>query len=101
MKIIILSGMLAFIACSSPKEEKIDHVHPKNGDTMKMGHTPRVDTAFRQVKFDSKYDLSCGMPLTAGLTDTAHYEGKVYGFCSPECKSDFEKHADSLVKAGR
>jgi YHS domain-containing protein len=29
------------------------------------------------------------MPLSAGVADTAHYKGKIYGFCSAECKADF------------
>jgi YHS domain-containing protein len=40
---------------------------------------------------DSKKDLVCGMPASAGIADTAHYKGKVYGFCSKECKDEFEK----------
>jgi YHS domain-containing protein len=31
------------------------------------------------------------MPASAGIADTAHYKGKVYGFCSKECKDEFEK----------
>jgi YHS domain-containing protein len=43
------------------------------------------------IEFASKKDLSCGMPLSAGLEDTAHYQGKIYGFCSAECKDTFLK----------
>lgn len=61
--------------------------------------TPGADSA--KVKFtlamvDNKQDPSCGMPLTAGIGDTVHYKGKVYGFCSDECKQIFLKNADSL-----
>ena len=28
---------------------------------------------------DNKKDPSCGMPITAGIEDTVHYNGKVYG----------------------
>jgi YHS domain-containing protein len=31
------------------------------------------------------------MPVTAGISDTCHYEDKAYGFCSPECKDIFLK----------
>jgi len=47
----------------------------------------------------SAKDLSCGMPISAGLSDTASYKGKLYGFCSPECKADFLKNAKALLKA--
>jgi YHS domain-containing protein len=40
---------------------------------------------------DYPKDPTCGMPLTAGLEDTLHYKGKVYGFCSRECKEAFVK----------
>ena len=40
---------------------------------------------------DNKKDPNCGMPVTAGIEDTVHYNGKVYGFCSDECKMHFLK----------
>ncbi len=46
---------------------------------------------FAGVPFAVQKDLSCGMPLAAGLEDTAHYQGKIYGFCSVECKGKFLK----------
>lgn len=36
-------------------------------------------------------DYTCGMPVTAGISDTCHYEGKAYGFCSAECMAEFKK----------
>jgi len=56
-------------------------------------------TLFANIKFDSKWDLSCGMPVTAGVEDTAHYKGKVYGFCSKECKADFLKDPAAAIKS--
>jgi YHS domain-containing protein len=47
---------------------------------------------------DNKKDPSCGMPLTAGIEDTVHYNGKVYGFCSDECKQIFLKDPKTLAK---
>jgi YHS domain-containing protein len=47
---------------------------------------------------DNKKDPSCGMPLTAGIEDTLHYDGKVYGFCSDECKQIFLKDPKTLAK---
>ena len=46
---------------------------------------------FKNTKVDNANDLVCGMPLTAGVGDTAHYDGKVYGFCSKGCKEKFVK----------
>lgn len=44
---------------------------------------------FSQVKFAMDKDTICGMPLSAGISDTANVDGKIYGFCSPECKEAF------------
>jgi putative intracellular protease/amidase/YHS domain-containing protein len=50
------------------------------------------EIGYKNMKFDNIKDLYCGMPLKAGVGDTAHYKGKVYGFCSKECKDEFEKN---------
>jgi YHS domain-containing protein len=67
--------------------------------------TDSSDSSMRVVKakytlnmVDSKIDLSCGMPLTAGIEDTCHYKGKVYGFCSKECKDEFVKNPAAAIK---
>lgn len=54
-------------------------------------------TALKSLPFDYKKDPACGMPLKAGLEDTAHYEGKLYGFCSKECKAEFLKDPKSYL----
>jgi len=46
---------------------------------------------------NNKRDFICGMPVTAGIADTAHYKGKVYGFCASECKSEFLKSPDTYT----
>lgn len=53
--------------------------------------------AFKEMKFDNIKDLVCGMPLTAGVGDTANYIGKVYGFCSKECKEAFLKDPSAYL----
>ena len=53
----------------------------------------------KQVDYAVKKDLICGMPISAGVTDTAHYKGKIYGFCAPECKADFVKDPEALLAA--
>ena len=47
---------------------------------------------------DNKKDPSCGMPVTSIIEDTVHYNGKVYGFCSDECKQIFLKDPKNLAK---
>lgn len=46
----------------------------------------------------NKKDPICGMPVTAGISDTALYGGKSYGFCSPECKDEFKKTPLAYMK---
>jgi YHS domain-containing protein len=43
----------------------------------------------KDLQFAYAKDPSCGMPLKAGLLDTTTYKGKLYGFCSKECKAEF------------
>ena len=57
-----------------------------------------VQKKFTASMVDNKKDPSCGMPLTAGIEDTVHYNGKVYGFCSDECKQIFLKDPKTLAK---
>lgn len=47
-------------------------------------------------------DPVCGMdvdPKTA--TYKSEYKGKMYYFCSPGCKKDFEKEPQMYAKAGK
>src|SRR5579864_7023491 len=51
-------------------------------------HFIKIDTAL----LASKKDLVCYMPLWTGIGDTCTYKGKIYGFCSKDCKDDFLKN---------
>ncbi len=41
----------------------------------------------------------CGMVLktNAEIADTAHYKGKVYGFCGPKCKDAFKANPEKTL----
>ncbi len=47
----------------------------------------------------NKKDPTCGMPVTAGISDTAHYNNLVLGFCSTECKNEFLKNPKASIAA--
>jgi YHS domain-containing protein len=47
----------------------------------------------------NKKDPTCGMPVTAGISDTAHYDNKVLGFCSTGCKEEFLKNPKANIAA--
>jgi YHS domain-containing protein len=55
------------------------------------------ENKLKDVVYALKIDPVCQMPITAGVSDTAIYENKVYGFCAPECKEDFKKDPQSFL----
>lgn len=61
--------------------------------TMQSTDTPSFDVAM----VNNGKDPVCGMPVTAGISDTAHYQGNILGFCSPECKAEFVKDPAALL----
>lgn len=50
-----------------------------------------------QVKVDNALDPVCEMATADHLSDTIHYQGKVYGFCSTICKEEFGKNPDEFL----
>jgi len=62
-----------------------------------MGNILNPKNAFKEMKFYNAKDLVCGMPLSAGVGDTANYKGKVYAFCSKECKEAFLKDPSAFL----
>lgn len=71
------------------------------GDGHATHHTPAatgtmdavktLKAKYASLKFASKRDTVCGMPVTAGVVDTLLLEGKIYGFCATGCKEEFAK----------
>lgn len=88
--IVIIFGAAA---CNQPEKNKTQKgmaKMPVKADT--------ITTALKTLAFAVKKDLSCGMPISAGVSDTAYYKGRLYGFCSPECKADFLENAEQYLK---
>ena len=65
----------------------------KKEETVKM--EAATEKTYPTSLVNNKKDPSCGMPVTAGIKDTAHYEKYILGFCSEECK---KATLDSLQK---
>jgi YHS domain-containing protein len=86
-----LASVFLFAACQSApqKEEKAAK------DTMAMAKD--TSDVFEHLLVDNRKDPGCGMPVSAGIADTAHYKGKVLGFCSKECKDVFLKNPEGLL----
>lgn len=60
---------------------------------------PPPEKKFAGVIFANEKDYICGMPVRAGVDDTAHYKNKVYGFCAKECKEEFLKNPKQYLTA--
>jgi YHS domain-containing protein len=89
---------VVFAAChQNPKSEESDSASASVTDSM-VTKSDSSKPVFTAVMVDNKKDPNCGMPVTAGIKDTVHYKGKVYGFCSDECRDAFLKNPDALVK---
>lgn len=86
-KLHLIAG-IALVACSC---HETSNNQPLPAQKAMKAEAVAVDTSLSNLAFASKKDPSCGMPLKAGLTDTISYKGKLYGFCSKECKADFLK----------
>ncbi len=90
--IAVITSFAFFVACqpASTKTEK-----PAQDSTAAMNSDS--SDVFNHLLVDNKKDPACGMPVTAGISDTAHYKKHVIGFCSKECKDAFEKSPEALL----
>jgi len=62
---------------------------PKADETMA---TDQKKVNIKLADLATNKDLNCEMPLSEGdIADTTTYQGKIYGFCSAECKTEFLK----------
>lgn len=96
MKIIISIIIIASLAgCNQAGTNAPE----KNKQTMVQQMDSTVNNNLSKLHFASKKDLSCGMPVSAGVADTVTYKGKLYGFCSAECKKDFLKDPEGHLAA--
>jgi YHS domain-containing protein len=84
--------LMLLFSCNQQPKEKASFHSPAYSD--QDSTKPR----FTRDMVDNLKDPSCGMPLTAGVEDTLHYAGKVYGFCSDECRDEFKKNPAALAK---
>ena len=93
--VMVIIVAAAVFSCNQPTT-----VAPEK--KMETTMAPVKDTTINnlaKLDYASKKDLSCGMPISAGLSDTTTYKGKLYGFCSAECKADFLKDPEAHLTA--
>ena len=81
----IVSIATSLMACGNNQEINQPAAQMNMSDMEKSN-----DHQYTPAMVTNKTDLICGMPTTAGISDTAHYKGDAYGFCSAECKAEFQ-----------
>lgn len=81
----LLITMQLFFSCTTEQQKETEPVITPKTEPAKVASKPD----YSGVTFGSKKDLVCGMPVRVGVTDTAHYKNKIYGFCASECKQEF------------
>jgi YHS domain-containing protein len=91
----LIGACLVFVACGSPATE----VNSNDTSSATMAMDTMATKTYEVNLVNNKKDPTCGMPVTAGISDTAHYEKYVLGFCSKECKDEFLKNPKAAIAA--
>ena len=92
--IIALFFVISVIACSNNKQDTVAESQPAEMESSMENHSH-----FKPEMVVNTTDYACGMPVSAGISDTCHYEEKAYGFCSAECKAEFQKEPAKFLVA--
>jgi YHS domain-containing protein len=88
---LLIGALFAVVACSS---------EPTSNSTQQTATEMENNApAFKPEQVNNKKDPVCGMPVKAGISDTAHYQDKVFGFCSAECKKAFVDSSNIYIGA--
>lgn len=92
MKLVIpLVVFLTFVIVGTSCEQAARKPENKAVPVEKMMQKSETQITIDPSVLVSDKDTICGMNLKDGIADTLHYEGKIYGFCSPGCKATFQK----------
>jgi YHS domain-containing protein len=93
----LLCTILIMTACGNATSPSKDMA--KSDTIAKADTDTTTEKTYDLALLDNKKDPTCGMPVSAGVTDTAHYDHKVYGFCSSGCKDEFLKNPKANIAA--
>lgn len=91
----LIGACLIFVACGSPASE----ANSVDTSSATIAMDTMATKTYEVSLVNNKKDPTCGMPVTAGISDTAHYEKYVLGFCSKECKDEFLKNPKAGIAA--
>ena len=92
--VIALSFIFISVACSNNKQDTAVENKPAE-----MESATENQHQYKPEMVVNTTDFACGMPVSAGISDTCHYEDKAYGFCSAECKAEFQKEPAKYLAA--
>lgn len=93
MKNLRLAGLgvllIGALACTGKVNQdfqvkKVETTHEHSSDT-------------KDWVVDNKIDPICGMSTEGHVSDTVHYNTKVYGFCSSGCKEMFKEAPEQYL----
>ena len=96
--IALISGTFIISACGSNNNSQTNAANNVDSAVAMSTDTAAV-ISYDIALIDNKKDPTCGMPTSAGVSDTAHYDGKVLGFCAKECKEEFLKNPKASIAA--
>jgi YHS domain-containing protein len=88
---LIVPALFVLLACGHSGENTAAATTPAKDTTTAGQESNGVLPGLKNLNFAYAKDPACGMPLKAGLMDTTTYNGKLYGFCSQDCKNEFLK----------
>ena len=106
MRRVLISFILVIIlvSCSnnSPSENMpMDRSTKSTYSTAASRHGAANSFKLSSIHLAVDIDTTCGMPLSAGITDTMSHQGKIYGFCSPGCKQELAALVTSQSQPGQ
>ena len=100
MKMQFTNGLLILSMVILSCGQSNDKANAASSDTNQVATMDTTTEKTYAVSLvNNKKDPTCGMPVTAGISDTAHYEKNVLGFCSTECKNEFLKNPKANLAA--
>jgi YHS domain-containing protein len=98
VSLMTVTCSIFLMACGNNSATTTDITTSSMDSTVNVAAEDSV-TSYDISLVDNKKDPTCGMPVTAGISDTAHYDNKVLGFCSAGCKEEFLKNPKANIAA--